>query len=75
MGWLDAQIQFGEVMSQNAPLINKLKELQAAYESLVAKCDSIPTPPILPSVPTYQITRLGGIKRLLSEEEGEGGGM
>eukprot|EP00026_Physarum_polycephalum_P005054 Phypoly_transcript_05080.p1 GENE.Phypoly_transcript_05080~~Phypoly_transcript_05080.p1 ORF type:complete len:670 (+),score=133.24 Phypoly_transcript_05080:248-2011(+) len=61
MGWLEAQIQLGEMMSQNAPLFNKLKELQAEYDALVAKCGSFPALPVLSSVPSYQVTRLGGV--------------
>ena len=60
MGWLEAQIKFGEMMTQNAPLFNKLRELQGEFDSLVAKLDSIPVPPSVPALPSYQVTRLGG---------------
>jgi hypothetical protein len=61
MGWLEAQIQFGEMMSQNAPLFSKLKELQTEYDALVAKCNSFPVLPGLSPIPSYQVTRLGGL--------------
>ncbi len=61
MLWLEAQIQFGEVMTQNAPLMEKLRKLQEEYNKLLKKCDELVAPPPIPSSPPYVLTRLAGI--------------